>query len=233
MSAFLSAVSALLLLWLRARVVPAASFTVVAPWLSALALLFQFVGYQKILSADGPAKLIKGLTWAQGGWILLGISLPGFWPVSGALNFILLQGLLRFPLDAVLLSKDWRRPILLLAAFLALVGCLPFATFMAYFQTFIPLMSVADGVTDMHQKLFSLMGLLAALAMLSVVYQTAVLARFYWVHIFGKPGPNKMDLPAVSLASGLAACLVLGLEHRWYGAFLAAMAAKLGFSPGP
>jgi hypothetical protein len=218
----------LALLLVRIHFLSAQSLAVLGPWLSAVALFFQFAGYQQVLAATEGSHLVKGLQWSQAGWILLGISLPGIWAAQGALNFLVLQGVLLFPLERLLVSRQWLKPGLLLLAFLGLVGCIPFFSFSAYFQTFIPLMAGEDGVRTMQQKLFSLNGLIASVTMLSVVYQTGALGYFYWAHVFGRAGQSGWSAPSLWLAASLVVGLVLGLEHAWYSQALHGLLLFLG-----
>ncbi len=229
MNAVLSVLAGTALLLARIWLLSPGRLAALSPWLAGLALLLQFCGYQLMMAASEPKKLSKGMAWAQRGWILLGLSLPGVWAAQGALNFILLQAVLLYPLEQLLLGEDWLRPGLLLLAFLALIGCIPFFSFSAYFQTFIPLMSVGDGVSTMHQKLFSMGGLLASVTMLSVVYQSCALGYFYWARVFGRQGAAGWSRPAIGLAAALLASLCLGLSPEGYSRALRTLLLALGY----
>jgi hypothetical protein len=234
MTALLTALAGLLALWLRGHLSPE-GFVSLSPWLSFAALALQFAGYRFLLMAQEGRVLARGLAWSQAGWILFGLSLPGIWAAQGALDFILLQVLLCLPLQALLKGSHWRRPWPLLAAFLALVGCIPFFSFQAYFQTFIPLMGSADGVSNMQQKLFSQAGLVAAVTLLSVLYQTGALGYFYWRSVLkgaadAPEKPAKLEPSTALLWLGLGLCLAMGLRPAQSSAALHAALQAMGYS---
>jgi hypothetical protein len=186
------------------------------------AMALQFVGYQQMLAGEAR-RLGRGLEWSQWGWFAFALCLPGEGPALGSAGFLALQLMAKAPLQGLLKrNAPAAHPWLLLLAFLAMVGCLPFASFSAYFQAFIPLMAVGDSVSSMQQKLFSGAGLWAAIVLLSVVYQSCALGYFYWSQVMQAP-------PEEAPAGGreariLGACLLLsaalGLSGGFYGAGL-------------
>ena len=186
------------------------------------AMALQFAGYQKMLAGQAPS-LARGLEWAQWGWFAFALCLPGEGPALGSAGFLVLQLVVKAPLQALLQRNEAAaHPWLLLLAFLAMVGCLPFASFSAYFQAFIPLMAVGDSVNSMQQKLFSGAGLWAAIVLLSVVYQSCALGYFYWSQVMQAPPKEARPLgrEAKLLGAGLLLGAALGLSGGFYGAGL-------------
>jgi len=201
----------------------------------AIALVLQFYGYQRMLAPLQPQGLIQGLECSQWGWFAFALSLAGEGPVMGSLGFLFVQGLLKVPLKAVLGKTGFKHKFLIVLAFLAIVGCLPFASFLAYFYTFIPLMSVGDSVSNMSQKLYSGAGLWAVIVLLSVVYQSCALGYFYWVKVLNSdpeaasqaPGPGSI-LVLWYLRLGLLASLGLGLFGAFYRPLTQSILLALG-----
>jgi hypothetical protein len=196
-------------------------------WALGGAMALQFIGYQHFLSPQQPQGLLRGLEWSQAGWFLFSLSLGGKAPLLGCAGFLILQLTVKAPLSLLLKERGFGRPWLTLFSFFALVGCLPFASFAAYFQAFVPLMSVGEGVGTMQQKLFSGAGLWAALVLLSVVYQSCALGYVYWSKLMREPREAAGSYAWqewLSLA-GLLASLALGLSRNW-------RAAVMGFFSG-
>jgi hypothetical protein len=197
----------------------------------AAGMALQFVGYQRILAQDQPKGLIQGLAWSQWGWFLFALALPGAGPAMGALGFLVLRLLVKEPLQGLVGREGFGSPWLVLVAFFALAGCLPFASFSAYFQTFIPLMSESAAVNSMSQKLFSGAGLWAAIVLLSVVYQSCALGYFYWSRIL-QAGPDlerrRWNLNSALLCLGLAGSAGLGIFRSGYGDALRACLVWMG-----
>jgi hypothetical protein len=218
------------LIWLRHR---AFGFDTLGNAALGGALILQFAGYQQILSPKQPLGLMRGLAWSQWGWFFFALALPGEGPALGSLGFLFLRALLMAPLIALLGRTGLRHRFLILLGFLGMLGCLPFSSFSAYFQTFIPLMSVGDAVNTMSQKLFSGAGLWAAIILLSVVYQSCALGYFYWSKIL-QGGPEEADpgqpwgLEPWVAAAGLAASATLGLWRDAYGPLVRGILAMLG-----
>ena len=165
------------------------------------------------------------------GLVFFALALPGQGPALGSAGFLVLALLIKSPLLAMIGTEGLKRRWLILFAFFALAGCLPFSSFSAYFQTFIPLMSESASVDSMSQKLFSGAGLWAAIVLLSVVYQSCALGYFYWSRLLqsgqepvGEPWNAKPWL----LAFGLAASLSLGIFRQGYGTLLRSGLSAMG-----
>lgn len=216
----------LLLFWLRYRFCGQAGLGHLA---MLLPCALQFVGYQKVLGAAEPAALVEGLEASQWGWFLFALALPGEGPMLGAAGFWVSRMLLLLPLEALFIRRRYAAKWLSIFGFFGLVGCLPFASFAAYFQTFIPLM-VEHQLQTMKESFDSAFSLWASVVMLSVVYQTCALGYFYWDKIARDEleSPSLWGAPEALLCLGLLGSIALGLGHSAYGQALGAAFHVLG-----
>jgi hypothetical protein len=229
------AAPALLLGLLRLRI----EFMPVLPekmafWAGLLALIGAATAAQGLLVSEdgegaGKALAAGQLAWAAFGLVTGSAAAPLAW--TGLLSLLWQQPLLRLPLSSALRGRAGSRVALALLL-LGLGGCLGLSAFSAYFQLFVPLMGQGEGVGDMHAKLFSGAGLLAAVAMLAVLVQTAAFGYFYWLQVLPPAEAPRLRRPWLWLALGLS--LAWGFQANKVGeaAWSALRAAGIP-SPSP
>jgi hypothetical protein len=204
-------------------------------WL-AISMAAQFVGYQRMLAQEQPRAMAQGIEFSQWGWFLFALGLPGQGPALASAGFLVLQLLVKAPLAAILIQSGFRHRFVILGGFLALVGCLPFSSFSAYFQAFVPLMAVGASVTSMQQKLFSGAGLWAALVMLSVVYQSCALGYFYWSRVLSSDdwrAPRPRSWVFWLAAGGLCVSAIFGVFRGVYVPLIQGGLSALGVQIHP
>lgn len=202
---------ALLLAWrTRYAYFPEALPGTMGSWAGLASLVALMLAYPALAFAEQPEDALGPLAWGQAGWVLLALCLPGPAPSVGALGLILQQALLRSPLDLALRVGAKPAPWIVLLALLGLAGAPPFGAFSAFFHAFIPLMGVGDGVGSMSAKLFSGPGLLAAVCVLALVYQSAAFGYFYWQRVL-RQGPEGKPVPLLALGLALALSVLVGL----------------------
>ena len=208
-------------------------------WAGLAALTGVCVAGQGVLASDTPQGLSLALLAGQASWACFGLvtgspASPVAW--VGLLGLLWQQGLLRQPLQAIMRRRS-PPPIASALLFLGLGGCLGLSGFRAYFQLFTPLMGQSEGVADMHAKLFSGAGLLAAVCMLAVLVQTCAFGYFYWLRILPQAGVVEPEArpwperawPWVALGLSLAWGLQANSISRFALGALEALGLKIPF----
>ncbi len=183
-------------------------------WIGLVLVIVLSLVYPALAFAQERNDALGPLAWSQTGWFLLALCLPGPAPALGALNLTLQQLLLRLPLDLSLRHGASASRWVVLAALLGLLGSPPFGVFSAYFHIFIPIMGVGDGVGNMRAKLFSGPGLLSAVCVLALVYQSAAFGYFYWQRILRSADSQGKTIIAWALLIALGAGTMVGLRVK-------------------
>lgn len=198
-------------------------------WAPCLAMLAGLPAWGRLLLARDGRGAGQALAWGQASWLALALFQPSGAAQIGGLNLLLWQVLLRQPLQRLLEEEGSRRPWTLLLGLLALVGAPPFALMSAYFYLFVPFMSSAAAVHDMHSRLFTASGLLAGLATLCVVYQTGALGYFYWSRILNAERAAPLGRRGALLVwTGLALAVLAGWRRAELNVLLRQAAAAAG-----
>lgn len=184
-------------------------------WAALLALVLVMAAAVRLLAAEDGEEAALALASGQAAWLLFGFLSPAPLGWSGALLLLWLQPLLRLPLARVL-DQSPGAVVLAGCLFLGLAGGPPLGAFNAYFQVLAPLMTEGAAVTTMQARLFTGTGLLAALAILALLYQTGAFGYFYWSRVLPASAAGR-PLAQPAAWTALALALAWGLAEHWGG----------------